>query len=361
MKRLLLPILFLIIYHQNLFSQTTVTWGVNNSRTDTRNDAGLRGDAGALSGFYQATTPVNFPTGASNWWHLLDVRHDNPLNNYAMQFAGSFFDQNLYFRKTHDQATRPWSRVLLETNGKVGIGTVNPYVTLEIDTRKEWTDASFIRLRGSTLSPLMHNMTISKRASWYLHQYETFDYNFDRASYAWNGTQLSLAGDGTVGIGGGLIIKDQGGYGIGGSIMPGYDGLVTSGGNKHTIIAGQEVRINAPFLLAKKIKVSIKEVDWADYVFASNYNLRSLTSVENFIKKYKHLPDVPSAEEVEKNDLDLGATQAVLLKKIEELTLYMIQQDKVNRKQQEIITNQQKMLESLTKEIKRKMISKLNL
>ncbi len=155
-------------------------------------------------------------------------------------------------------------------------------------------------------------------------------------------------------MGGALTIEDASGYLTGGSLQPSLDRLVTNGGAKHTIIAGQEVRINAPFLLAKKVKVSIKAEDWSDYVFASNYNLRSLTSVENFINKYKHLPDVPSANQVEKNDLDIGATQAILLKKIEELTLYLIQQDKLNQKQQKLIVSQQRMLEALKTEIKNK-------
>ncbi|SDN34840.1 hypothetical protein SAMN05421820_107147 [Pedobacter steynii] len=88
-----------------------------------RDDAGLQGNAGAVSGFFEAIAPVNFPAGASSWWHLLDVRHSNTTNNYAMQFAGSFFNQQLFFRKTNNSPSTPWSRVLLEIDGKVGIGT----------------------------------------------------------------------------------------------------------------------------------------------------------------------------------------------------------------------------------------------
>ena len=74
---------------------------------------------------------------------------------------------------------------------------------------------------------------------------------------------------------------------------------------------------------ARKIKVT-QVNPWADYVFEDEYKLLSLSEVEKFIQKYKHLPEVPSAKEVEKNGLDLGDNQAVLLKKIEELTLYVI-------------------------------------
>ena len=76
-------------------------------------------------------------------------------------------------------------------------------------------------------------------------------------------------------------------------------------------------------------KVKVKAFNtWPDYVFEPNFKLRSLAELEFFIKQNKHLPEVPSAAEVEQNGLDLGNSQAVLLKKIEELTLYMIEMNK---------------------------------
>ena len=76
-------------------------------------------------------------------------------------------------------------------------------------------------------------------------------------------------------------------------------------------------------------KVVVKQYSsWPDYVFHANYRLRPLSEVEQYIKQYHHLPEVPSAEEVEKNGLDVGDNQAMLLKKIEELTLYVIEQNK---------------------------------
>jgi hypothetical protein len=75
-------------------------------------------------------------------------------------------------------------------------------------------------------------------------------------------------------------------------------------------------------------KVKVDQANWADYVFEPTYKLPSLQEIETFIKANKHLPAVPSAKEVAANGLDLGDNQAVLLKKIEELTLYMIVQDK---------------------------------
>jgi hypothetical protein len=78
-------------------------------------------------------------------------------------------------------------------------------------------------------------------------------------------------------------------------------------------------------IITEKIKVAVKGTgDWADYVFEPSYKLMSLEKVESFIKENKHLPNVPSAEDMFKNGLDVTQTSAKLMEKIEELTLYLI-------------------------------------
>lgn len=67
-----------------------------------------------------------------------------------------------------------------------------------------------------------------------------------------------------------------------------------------------------------------------DYVFANDYKLKSLHEVEDYIKQNSHLPEIPSAKEIEKDGLMLAEMNMALLKKIEELTLYMIEQEKKN-------------------------------
>ena len=76
------------------------------------------------------------------------------------------------------------------------------------------------------------------------------------------------------------------------------------------------------------MKVKVTQDNWADYVFDSSYQLTPLHQVEKYIQQHKHLPEVPSGNQVKKEGLDLGDNQAVLLKKIEELTLYIIEQNK---------------------------------
>jgi hypothetical protein len=66
-----------------------------------------------------------------------------------------------------------------------------------------------------------------------------------------------------------------------------------------------------------------------DYVFEPTYNLKPLAEIETYIKENKHLPEVPSAKEMEENGVQLGEMNMLLLRKIEELTLHLIDQNKL--------------------------------
>jgi hypothetical protein len=77
-------------------------------------------------------------------------------------------------------------------------------------------------------------------------------------------------------------------------------------------------------VIAEEIVVKLRG-NWPDYVFEENYNLLPLTEVENYINQNKHLPEVPAAKEMEKNGVNLGEMNMLLLKKVEELTLYVIE------------------------------------
>jgi hypothetical protein len=82
-------------------------------------------------------------------------------------------------------------------------------------------------------------------------------------------------------------------------------------------------------IMTEKLKVALRNsADWADYVFAPEYKLAPLEEVETFIKANKHLPNVPSAEEMATNGIDVTKTSAKLMEKIEELTLYIIELNK---------------------------------
>jgi hypothetical protein len=84
----------------------------------------------------------------------------------------------------------------------------------------------------------------------------------------------------------------------------------------------------------EKVKVDVANGVWADFVFKPDYKLRPLSEVETFIKTNQHLPDVPSAKELETNGLDLAEMQKIQMQKIEELTLYLLELKKQNEELQ---------------------------
>lgn len=107
-------------------------------------------------------------------------------------------------------------------------------------------------------------------------------------------------------------------------------------------------------LESKEIKVT--NTPTADFVFEDNYNLPTLASIEEHIKEKKHLPEIASAKEMEKNGVNVGNFQIQLLQKIEELTLYTIQQEKSLKKQDlkiERLEKENQLLKSLLDRVTR--------
>ncbi len=92
------------------------------------------------------------------------------------------------------------------------------------------------------------------------------------------------------------------------------------------VASGYKLNVDGK-IICEEVKVQ-NSVSWPDYVFESSYKLPDLLSVEKQIQAKGHLPGVPSADEVCNNGISLGEMQATLLQKVEELTLYMIEQQK---------------------------------
>lgn len=108
-------------------------------------------------------------------------------------------------------------------------------------------------------------------------------------------------------------------------ILPKADSYIGIGTNSFTDgLDFYRLSVNGA-IRAHRVKVY---TDWADYVFERDYNLPTLEEVENHIKENGHLIDIPSACEVEENGIDLGEMNKLLLQKIEELTLYIIELNK---------------------------------
>ena len=93
----------------------------------------------------------------------------------------------------------------------------------------------------------------------------------------------------------------------------------------HGVIHGSELRVDS-IIKAKEILVTATPT--ADFVFEESYTLPSLSDVESYVQENKHLPEIPSAKEMEINGVSINELAIQLLQKVEELTLYTIEQEK---------------------------------
>jgi hypothetical protein len=84
-----------------------------------------------------------------------------------------------------------------------------------------------------------------------------------------------------------------------------------------------------------KVKVTVNA--GADFVFEKDYDLKKLEDLQKYIQRNKHLPDIPSAKEMEAKGIELGEMNIKLLQKIEELTLYVIELKQENDEQKKQI------------------------
>jgi hypothetical protein len=136
-----------------------------------------------------------------------------------------------------------------------------------------------------------------------------------------------------------------------------YSYWPSAGGGAFNDNIRSSLTVNGP-IKAKQLVLSPDA--WADFVFDSTYRLPALDNVEAFIRRQHHLPGIPSAAEVRKDGLDVGAGQAALLKKIEELTLYNIDQEKRINEQYRRLEVQEKELALVKAEIAELKESKKN-
>ncbi|MBV8252243.1 MAG: hypothetical protein JO154_06500 [Chitinophaga sp.] len=191
-------------------------------------------------------------------------------------------------------------------NSFVGVGTMNPLANLHI--QKTSTQPAIMIGGNYARSPRLQvfGLEIDPQA------WMGLGTDMDNGPYEYSVYFPSAAG-------GRLTFGDYNGtaYTVRMSVLNnGNVGIGTSTPKSKLAVAGT--------ITAQKVKVTMTE--WPDYVFQENYPLPSLNDLKQYLNTHKHLPDMPAAAEVEQNGLDVGDMNKRLLQKVEELTLYLLQQ-----------------------------------
>jgi hypothetical protein len=189
-------------------------------------------------------------------------------------------------------------------SGNFGIGTTNPLAKLEVKNGNIIVRNFENRVNESAIM-IAHSISIGDYDTFGT-SVRTFTESADANTYA---LQFFTQQSHQTGQTEKLRIQGNGNVGIG-----------TTNPDSKLTVAGK--------IHAQEVKVTVRAGEVPDYVFANDYKLKSLKEVEDYIKLNSHLPEIPSATEIEKNGLMLAEMNLSLLKKIEEMTLYMIEQNK---------------------------------
>lgn len=213
-------------------------------------------------------------------------------------------------------------RMRIVENGNIGIGTNSPNAKLSIigsSTLAGDFDASkaYLELTDGSTSMLMDGNEITTNQLLALSSSYDHPIIFRNVNETDDEELMRINSDGGVGI-----------------------GTQTTGLHKLAVEGSIGTR-----------EVVVEATAWPDYVFQENYDLKSLEEVKTYVEENGHLPEVPSAKEVEKEGVELGQMNELLLQKVEELTLYVIDQNEQLKSQIEENKSQQLQISNLLDEL----------
>ena len=256
-------------------------------------------------------------------------KEGNSGTNPATNFIGTTDSQDLIFKTNNLESMR------ITSGGKVKIGTNDPVTNPTSNLRIYGDSNPFIELANP-----LGRMTINKSScngcfasgaiagdAVLRNLGQSHNMIFYMPNNLNNGTTYIGVGDDANAIWA-KFYNDKT-FRLNGRMSIGNANFACSDCSEYSLFVKNGIR-------AEKVKVDIASQNgWADYVFKKDYSLKSLEEVEKHINEKGHLPNIPSAKEVVEKGINVAEMDAKLLEKIEELTLYSIEQNKQIKKLQE--------------------------
>jgi len=294
------------------------------------------------SGFSNNSNPAKIvvdgdPTLGGSVLIQSDNGNQNQTGNITLNANGTA--GSIFFK------TANITKMTLSNNGNFGIGNAS-FTPLDYLHLRNYVNNSTPTSVGIRLQHYKISQGGNSNAHWLIKSYTPSD-GYDRIEYLF-GTSTTPTGTPTMNVK--AYLNENGNFYVSNlydinypnyHISPGsstssifvkgsittQDGTVRIG-NIPTLINGETYRLAVDGKIFAESLDIIADVPASDYVFEPGYKLKSLSEIESYVKENKHLPEVPSAKEFKENGYSVGKMDDLLLRKVEELTLHMIEQDK---------------------------------
>lgn len=337
------------------FSLIVLLFGVSTSLINAQQWGGSSGLTNSIyrNGFVGLNT--SSPAGglhiAVPEFPALVIQRDIPNSVYPDHMAqfgisGSGSSLGLRIRMSSNQGGSWTDALFLRSNGNIGIGTLIPNYRLEVNGTISSTSGGF-RLPDGTLLASAADLGSSTSPLWNISAENEISYSGGNVGIGVTDPEAELHIDADEAWS--ILYTRSNAYpnikvrcglsGSGGNYGLRFQTTLADPNWSETLFLGANGRVGigtvnpGTYKLAVEGIIGAREVivtldSWADFVFADDYPLMSLSETESYIQENRHLPDVPSAEEVEEDGISLGEMNAILLQKIEELTLHLIEQEK---------------------------------
>ena len=260
----------------------------------------------------------------------------------------------------HAQWTTNGTNTITSTTNSVGIGTTNPQTSLHVVGSGATYEADNSKAITGGGLVIQGNIGGSRSAATGAQLEFVLPANPDGTNFWGQARIITVPGTSSPGAVGKMILgtrRNINKFGTGYQLYYGDDLIIDGAGNIGIGMINPQNKLDVRGKIHSQ-SVVVDMLGWSDYVFKKDYQLPSLQEVKAYIDQNQHLPEIPSEQQIAKEGLNLGEMNKLLMKKVEELTLYLIEKDKKEKEQIEInntlkskLKTQQEQIDRLTETV----------